>query len=99
NGQTVTAQRHISVPQPVVPGPGPSPRVVITTITPRGTLALLRGEALNVSIRGTSAGTATLVLPTGQRVPLMEDRGTGGLSNYRATITAQPLVARDTALK
>jgi N-acetylmuramoyl-L-alanine amidase len=96
-GQTVTAERHISVP---VPAPVTNNRALILPngITPRGPIALLRGEPLSISVRGTANGSATLVLPSGQRVPLFEDRS-GAISTYRTTIPAQPLVARDTAIR
>jgi N-acetylmuramoyl-L-alanine amidase len=99
-GQTVTAERHVAVP---APAPAPNDRAIILPngITPRGPIALLRGEPLPISVRGTANGTATLVLPSGQRVPLFEDRSgaASAIATYRTTIPAQPLIARDTAIR
>jgi N-acetylmuramoyl-L-alanine amidase len=60
----------------------------------------MRGEPLAITMRGTPGGIATLVLPSG-RAPMFEERATAAtaLSTYRVTIPAQPLLARDTAIR
>lgn len=78
-GQTVTATHTIRVPAPLVDDG--ALRVVAGTAAPVGTLTFVRGERVEVSVRGTAGARARLVLPNGTVVPLTEraalDRSTG----------------------
>jgi N-acetylmuramoyl-L-alanine amidase len=101
NGETARAERRVVVPAAEAPST-PSTRTIIlaNSIAPRGTLALRRGEPVEVTFRGTAGGTATLVLPSGRRIALSEQRREGtNISTYRASIDATPLVTRDTAVR
>jgi N-acetylmuramoyl-L-alanine amidase len=73
DGETATLERVVRLP---VPGPD-SPagvRIVAGSVTPGGALAVWRDELVEVGFTGTSGGRAFLVLPWGQRFPLVESR-------------------------
>jgi N-acetylmuramoyl-L-alanine amidase len=99
NTETVRGERRVRVPADAVVT---SSRVAIveSSITPRGTLALQRGEPIEFSMRATAGAEAFLLMPSGQRVRLVEERrANSNLSTYRAVINAEPLLARDTAIR
>ena len=101
DGQSARAERRIRVPGPDAAVPsGAAPRAVIlaSSIAPRGSIAVQRGEPIDIVFRGTPGGRATLLLPSGRRVPLLEQPGTT-TSTYRATIPAEPFISRDTAVR
>jgi N-acetylmuramoyl-L-alanine amidase len=94
-GETITAMRRVEVPEPSQPADG-TLRIVEGSISPAGVLTGTAGELVEIRFRGTPGGTARLVLPDGDSVPLVErpaiDRSSGfmldrvdaeaGLSEY-----------------
>jgi N-acetylmuramoyl-L-alanine amidase len=81
-GATQTAVRRVRVPAaPAAAETGPGVRIVEGSVTPSGVMTRVRGEQVQVRVRGTPGGQATLVLPDGRRIPLVEqaviDRETG----------------------
>ncbi len=98
NTETVRGERRVRVPPEAVAADG---RVAIieSSISPRGVLAVQRGEPVEVSFRATAGAQASLILPDGQRVGMVEERrGTTNISSYRAVFPAQPLLTRDTSV-
>jgi N-acetylmuramoyl-L-alanine amidase len=71
DGQTASLDRTVRVPA----APPPAGRAVITAPYPTGTAAVQLGELVEVGLRAPSGGRATLLLPTGERVPLPEQGG------------------------
>ena len=111
-GQTVQARRTVRVP--AVPTSPPAGRATILagSVTPSGVVTAMRGEPVQVRVRGTPGGRATLILPDGRRIPLVEqaviDRETGfmlertevrsGFAEYVGTFDLQaPILGTDTA--
>ena len=76
-GRTGTLERAIRLP-PAPTVPAGDPAIVPATVFPRGAWVALPGERVEVGFQGTAGGTASLVLPDGSRVPLVEDVGAGG---------------------
>jgi N-acetylmuramoyl-L-alanine amidase len=68
-GDTATLNHAVRVPAPPA-APGTAP--VLTTPHPTGTWAVQRGELVEVGFRGPPGAVATLLLPTGERVPLIQ---------------------------
>lgn len=102
NGQSARGERRVNVPAPPDPprSSGSRPVILASSLAPRGTISLRRGDPLEFAFRGTSGGRAAVVLPSGQRVALIEDARAGSaLSTYRATIRAQPVVSTDTSVR
>jgi N-acetylmuramoyl-L-alanine amidase len=95
--EVVRGERRVRVPTDVPTGPRSV--IVESSISPRGVLAVQRGEPVDVSMRAASGVQASLVLPNGQRIAMIETaRGAAGISTYRATFPAQPLLTRDTSI-
>src|SRR5687768_12483034 len=100
DGQTVRAERRVNVPLAETPRSGVRATILASSLSPRGALAVRRDELLDVAFRGTAGGQATLVLPSGRRINLVEDRREGStLSTYRAVISPEPFMTRDTAIR
>lgn len=84
-GETMSATRAVRVP--AVPAPQAAAtdaarlRILEGSITPSGVFTGVRGERIQVRVRGTPGARAALLLPDGRRVPLTEqpvvDRETG----------------------
>jgi N-acetylmuramoyl-L-alanine amidase len=69
DGETASLDHTVRVPAPAAaPGGG----AVITAPFPTGTWASGRGELIEVGFRAPPGGRATLVLPNGERIPLLE---------------------------
>ena len=76
-GETATGTRRVRVPggaPAAAAGGRVRPVIQAGTVTPTGALTLRPGETVEVSFRGTAGGRAALVLPGGQRIPLLEER-------------------------
>ncbi|MGQ0814732.1 MAG: N-acetylmuramoyl-L-alanine amidase [Gemmatimonadota bacterium] len=86
DAETATFERHVRVPAPAA---APVARARIISVTPSGALAARRGENVEVSITGTAGGRAFLVLPNGQRIPLIESRATTAAANNAADFETQ----------
>jgi N-acetylmuramoyl-L-alanine amidase len=70
--ETVSLERRVRVSAiPTVPT---GTRIVDSSVTPSGALAVFRDELVEVGFVGTSGGRAALVLPWGTRYPLVETR-------------------------
>ncbi|MEX2284039.1 MAG: N-acetylmuramoyl-L-alanine amidase [Gemmatimonadota bacterium] len=96
--EAVRAERRVRVPPEAV-STGDRTAIIESSITPRGVLAVRRGEPVDVAFRATAGAQAFLLLPNGQRVVMTEDRrGTAGLSIYRAVFPALPLLTGDTSI-
>jgi N-acetylmuramoyl-L-alanine amidase len=82
-GQTERSVRRVRIPAAPTAAAEQAPgvRIVEGSVTPSGVMTAVRGELVQVRVRGTPGATATLILPDGQRVPLTEqaviDRETG----------------------
>ncbi|MGH7472054.1 MAG: N-acetylmuramoyl-L-alanine amidase family protein, partial [Longimicrobiales bacterium] len=80
-----------------VPVPGPEPpagvRIVEGTVTPTGALAVWRDELVEVAFTGTAGGRAWLVLPWGQRFPLIESRALAAAANNAADFQVNTTLA------
>lgn len=91
DGETARLERRIL---PVLPPsiPADSPAILRESIQPRGPIALPAGEPIEVSFLGRAGGLASLVLPDGRRVPLVEEpileRGTDQAADFRADAPA-----------
>lgn len=72
-GETATGERRVRVPGAATAARGGA-AIQTGSITPRGAWTALPGEPVEVSFRGTTGGRATLLLPGGARVPLVEER-------------------------
>jgi len=88
---SVRLERKVRVPPPQPLLSADSATILDRTIAPRGAWAALPGERIAVSFRGTPGGIATLVLPDGSRIPLVER------SVIAVADEAQRAFARDTA--
>jgi N-acetylmuramoyl-L-alanine amidase len=75
DGQTVTAERRVRIP--AAAGAMPTRTLIAPgSAYPSGAYTLPEGELLEVGFRGTAGGRATLVLPNGDRIPLVEQGAT-----------------------
>lgn len=70
---TASLVRTVNVPAAPPTIPAGVVAIVEGSVTPRGAWSALPGERIDVSFRGTPGGRATLVLPDGRRVPMVED--------------------------
>ncbi|MGH7554589.1 MAG: N-acetylmuramoyl-L-alanine amidase family protein, partial [Longimicrobiales bacterium] len=71
-GESARFDRSIRVPAPIrVPGRA---EIVPGSAYPTGSMALRRGETVEVGFRGVPGGRAWLRLPNGERIPLIESR-------------------------
>ncbi len=69
---TARLERLVS-PLPPLPSLAPDTAVILPeSISPRGARTALPGERIQVGFRGTPGGIATLLLPGGERIPLVE---------------------------
>ncbi|HUP89940.1 MAG TPA: N-acetylmuramoyl-L-alanine amidase [Longimicrobiales bacterium] len=89
--ETASFERHIKV-TPVSGTRATNTR--ITTVTPGGALATRLGENVEVSLTGTSGGQAWLVLPSKQRIPLVESRAITRAINNAADFQTQPTASQ-----
>jgi N-acetylmuramoyl-L-alanine amidase len=80
-GETVQAARRVRVPAAAARLEPGRLAIVEGSLSPSGIFTGVRGERVEVRVRGTPGAQATLVLPDGRRVPLTEqpviDRQTG----------------------
>jgi N-acetylmuramoyl-L-alanine amidase len=93
NGQTATLERTVSVPAPLA-APGTAARIL--SPYPVGTWAVQRGELVEIGFRGPSGARAAVLLPNGERVPLVEQGAVfevGPGDQFRTDIPAQPRAA------
>jgi N-acetylmuramoyl-L-alanine amidase len=81
---TAAVEHRVTVPAAAV---APPPGARITSITPAGALAVLPGEWVEVSVRGTPAARVQLVLPDGSRLPLVES---GAVAEMQAADDFRP---------
>jgi N-acetylmuramoyl-L-alanine amidase len=77
DGQTTTLERRVRLPA----APSTSTATRITSVSPAGAWAVFPGENITVSVTGTSGGQAFLLLPSGQRIPLVESRAVAAAAN------------------
>src|SRR5690606_17021922 len=87
----------------VVPPPPPTlpPGVVgilESSIQPRGVWVALPGERIDVSFRGSPGGTATLILPDGQRIALVEAAAEVTAAAGQEAFSRDPNAAREQVL-
>jgi N-acetylmuramoyl-L-alanine amidase len=68
DGESTTLERRVNVPPAVAPGTAAR----IVSPYPQGSWAVVRGEVVEVGFRGPPGGRATLLLPTGERIALVE---------------------------
>jgi N-acetylmuramoyl-L-alanine amidase len=71
-GETVTLEREVVLPPPLTTFPPDTAAILAGSITPRGGWTALPRERIEVGFRGAPGGAAALILPSGQRVPLVE---------------------------
>jgi N-acetylmuramoyl-L-alanine amidase len=81
-GETVTATRRVRVPAAAAARLDPGRLAIVEgSVSPSGTFTRVRGERIEVRVRGTPGAQATVILPDGRRVPLTEqelvERATG----------------------
>lgn len=70
--RTAQLERRVEVPEPP-PSLVPDSAVILTeTVFPQGAWTAVPGERIEVGFRGTAGGSASLLLPDGTRVPLVE---------------------------
>ena len=92
DGQTARGERRIRV----AAASDPVASTSVAALAPRGTFAVRAGDPIEFVFRGAPRGHATLVLPSGRRVPMIEDARGG---TYRVTVPAEPMLSRDTAVR
>jgi N-acetylmuramoyl-L-alanine amidase len=80
-GQIATLERRI---RPAAAASAPAARTRIISVTPSGALATRPGENIEVGFTGTAGGRASLVLPDGRRIPLIESRAAAAAANNAA---------------
>ena len=71
-GETRQAVRRVRVPAAATGAGTGELRIVEGSVTPSGVVTRVRGEQVRASVRGTPGAQATLVLPDGRRIPLVE---------------------------
>jgi N-acetylmuramoyl-L-alanine amidase len=80
-GQTISATRTVRPPGPAAAIPAGNLQIIEGTVAPAGVITGVRGEPIEVRVRGTPGAQATLRLPDGTAVPLVEraalDRAAG----------------------
>lgn len=76
-GATDTLTRTVNLPEAAPSVRADSAAIVAGSVTPRGAWVARPGERIVVSFRGTPGGRATLVLPDGRRVPMVERTANG----------------------
>jgi N-acetylmuramoyl-L-alanine amidase len=93
DGQTATLERRVNVPAPPATA-GTAARIL--SPYPVGTWAVQRGEVVEIGFRGPSGARAAVLLPNGERVPLVEQGAVfevGPGDQFRTDIPAQPRAA------
>ena len=70
--QRATLDRRVRLPEEAPALPRERARILEGTMSPAGTWVVQPGERVDVSFRGSPGGRATLVLPDGTRIPLVE---------------------------
>jgi N-acetylmuramoyl-L-alanine amidase len=70
--ESATLERRVRLPAPP-PSPADAPQISAASAYPRGAWVALPGERIEVGFQGSPGGTAWLVLPGGDRVPLVAD--------------------------
>lgn len=83
-------------PPPTLP-PGPV-AILESSIEPRGVWVALPGEPIDVSFQGSPGGIATLILPDGRRIPLVEAVAELDAAAGREAFAREPGAAREQAL-
>jgi N-acetylmuramoyl-L-alanine amidase len=88
---TVSREYRVRItPAPAVSASGAT--ILTETVQPAGAFALRYGETIEISFLGTRGGQATLRLPEGERVPLVEQPlGSGAsadIANFSAALRA-----------
>lgn len=86
---TVRLALDVRPPLPLPALPRDSAAIVPGSVTPRGGWTALPGERISVRFLGTPGGMASLVLPSGKRVPLVERQLRVGLSEGAATFRTE----------
>jgi N-acetylmuramoyl-L-alanine amidase len=95
-GETRTATRRVRLPTAAtLPSDAPGVHILEGSVSPSGVMTRVRGERVQVRVRGTPGARASVLLPDGSRVPLTEqpvlDRATwevrpgaapGGIAEY-----------------
>jgi N-acetylmuramoyl-L-alanine amidase len=73
-GQAQSAVRRVQLPAAPAAAAEQAPgvRIVEGSVSPSGVMTGVAGEQVQVRVRGTPGATATLVLPDGRRIPLVE---------------------------
>ncbi|MEO5509258.1 MAG: N-acetylmuramoyl-L-alanine amidase [Longimicrobiales bacterium] len=92
NGETQQAQRVVRVPG----GGTATSRTRISSTSPSGTRAVIRGANIEVSMRATVGGTARFVTADGMRYPLVENRVFNADAAPGADFQMQPSTAAPT---
>jgi N-acetylmuramoyl-L-alanine amidase len=90
DGEQATLERRISRPAAAVRSVTGT-QIVPGSVYPRGTRTVLEGESVEVGFRGTAGGRAELVLPTGERFPLVEREATAPPPPGAQFIAQQPV--------
>jgi N-acetylmuramoyl-L-alanine amidase len=93
DGQAASLERTVRVP--AAPAPA-TPDARIIGPYPVGSWAVQRGEVIEVGFRGPSGARAALLLPRGERVPLVEQGAvfeTDPGDQFRTDVPVQPHVA------
>ena len=73
NGQRTSVRRTVRVPaRPSIPTAGGALSIVPGSLSPRGVITDVEGEAVTVRFRGTPGAQARVVLPDGSTIPLAE---------------------------
>ncbi len=95
--ETQELERSVRPPPPP-PQPADTPVIVPTSVYPAGGWVALPDERIEVGFRGSARGTAWLVLPDGERIPLLPDRGPEGrgTTDFEVAPRAGAGIAHDT---
>lgn len=87
---TVRLERRVFPPAPV-PVLGPDSATILPgSVSPRGAWTVLPGERIEIGFRGTPGGVASLILPDGERIPLVERPLTVAPTEGEATFSIEP---------
>lgn len=92
---TVRQELEVRLPPPLPTFPPDTAALIVGSITPRGGWTALPGERIEVAFQGTPGGIATLLLPGGRRVPLVEYPITVHPPEAAETFTTTPDAARE----
>jgi len=89
-GRTARLERAIEIPAP--PDSVEGAAIIAGSLEPAGAWAVQAGERVDVAFRGAAGAAAWLVLPTGERLPMIEARpdaaGSGAAANFQRTMPA-----------